>query len=378
MNTKSSTTKEMRWSDYVLLRGSEFDSFWAEHGNEDGRRVLFIVGRGFDPRGPLGLARLVHAAVKCSIDVFALELLDESTSGSTDQREAAEANWQAIRKTVGSRGSIKSHAVPFRSDDGRRIAARSAANIFVEETALDGYTDVVVDISAMPRVIYFPLISRLIYFYDERTTTSKPRPNIHIIVSEDPHLDTLIREYGVDESAGYLHPFEGPFNLEAKGGRPTVWIPVLGEGRTTQFDRIYDLVKPDEVCPVLPFPARNPRRSDDIVMEYQNLLFDQLRIEPRNIIYASEFNPFDVYREVRGTAIHYHKVLGLVGGCRVALSAMCSKVMSLGILLVAYELKSSDVGIGIAHVECQGYEIPRDAPLDMEPVGLWVAGECYE
>lgn len=113
-------------------------------------------------------------------------------------------------------------------------------------------------------------------------------------------------------------------------------------------------------------------------MEYQNLLFDQLRIEPRNIIYASEFNPFDVYREVRGTAIHYHKVLGLVGGCRVALSAMCSKVMSLGILLVAYELKSSDVGIGIAHVECQGYEIPRDAPLDMEPVGLWVAGECYE
>jgi hypothetical protein len=70
-------------------------------------------------------------------------------------------------------------------------------------------------------------------------------------------------------------------------------------------------------------------------MEYQNLLFDQLRIEPRNIVYASEFNPFDVYRQVRGTALHYHDVLKLIDGCRVALSAMCSKVMSLGILLVA-------------------------------------------
>jgi hypothetical protein len=166
-------------------------------------------------------------------------------------------------------------------------------------------------------------------------------------VSEDPTLDAAIRELGVDETAAYLHPFEGPFLQEAKGGRATVWIPVLGEGRSTQFDRIYDLVKPDEVCPVLTSPARNPRRGDDIVMEYQNLLFDQLRIEPQNIIYASEFNPFDVYRQVRGTAIHYNDVMGLIGGCHIALSAMCSKVMSLGILLVAYELKSSNVNVEV-------------------------------
>jgi hypothetical protein len=368
----------MRWRDYVIVRGGEFGSFWAEHGKETGRRVLFIVGRGFDPRAPLGLARLVAATSSCAVDVLALELLDEFTTGTVDQGHAAEDNWLAIKAAAESRGSIKSHAVQFRSDDGRRIAARSSANIFVEEAALDGYTDVVVDVSAMPRVVYFPLISRLIYFYDERRRLSKRAPNVHVIVSEDPHLDTLIREHGVEETAAYLHPFEGPFNREAKGGRPTVWIPILGEGRTTQFDRIYDLVKPDEVCPVLPSPARNPRRSDDIVMEYQSLLFDQLRIDPRNIIYASEFNPFDVYRQVRGTALHYHEVLGLVGGCRVALAAMCSKVMSLGILLVAYELKSSEVEVGIAHVECQGYDIPSTPPIEVETVGVWIAGECYD
>jgi hypothetical protein len=140
---------------------------------------------------------------------------------------------------------------------------------------------------------------------------------------------------------------------------------------------MFVLVKPTEVCPVLPSPARNPRRSDNIVMEYQKLLFDEVGIDPRNIIYGSELNPFDVYRQVLRTVLHYHSVLGLVGGCRVALSAMCSKVMSLGILLVAYELKPSDVQVGIAHIECQGYDVPDDLSIDVEPVGLWLAGECY-
>jgi hypothetical protein len=191
-------------------------------------------------------------------------------------------------------------------------------------------------------------------------------------------LDTVIREYGVDETAAYLHPFEGPFIQESKGGQPAIWIPVLGEGRTTQFQRIHELLKAQEVCPILPSPARNPRRSDDIVMEYQELLFDQLRVDPRNFIYASELNPFDVYRQVRRAALHYHEVLGLIGGCRVALSALCSKVMSVGILLVAYELKIAEFPSGIAHIECQSYDIPKESPIDVEPVSLWVAGECYD
>jgi hypothetical protein len=119
-------------------------------------------------------------------------------------------------------------------------------------------------------------------------------------------------------------------------------------------------------------------RGDDIVMEYQELLFDQLLVDPRNFIYASELNPFDVYRQVRRAALHYHEVLGLIGGCRVALSALCSKVMSVGILLVAYELKTTDIQSGIAHIECQSYDIPKEAQIDVDPVSIWVAGECYK
>ncbi|HEV2296470.1 MAG TPA: hypothetical protein VGR35_21680 [Tepidisphaeraceae bacterium] len=225
--------------------------------------------------------------------------------------------------------------------------------------------------------MYFPLLSRLIYFHDTLYAAGKAAPNVHVVVSEDPRADTLIREHGIEEEAKFLHPFEGPFNREAKGEQRTVWIPVMGEDRTHQFERMFVHVKPAEVCPVLPSPARNPRRGDDIVMQYQKLLFDEVRLEPRSIIYASETNPFDVYRQVRRTVLHYHTVLNLIGGCRVALSAMCSKVMSLGILLVAYELKPSEVEVGIAHIECQGYDLPADLTVEVEPVEVWVAGECY-
>lgn len=377
MTAAGSTLPDIRWRDYVMTRGAAFDTFWAEHGGEAGRRLLFIVGRGFDPRASMGLTRLAAAAKACPIDVVALHFEDELAGDSPEQRASAEANGETFVRVAAGRGKVESKTVRFRNEKRDSIADRSAANLFADESVIEPYTDVVIDVSAMPRVVYFPLISRLIYFHDERLKLGKSAPNVHVLVSEDPQVDTLIREHGIDEEAKFLHPFEGPFNREAKGEQPTVWIPVLGEGRTTHFERMYVLVRPTEVCPVLPSPARNPRRGDDIVMEYQKLLFDEVGLDPRNIIYASEFNPFDVYRQVRRTVLHYHRVLGLIGGCRVALSAMCSKVMSLGILLVAYELKSSDVEVGVAHIECQGYDVPQDLALEVEPVGIWVAGECY-
>ena len=368
---------DVRWRDYVMVRNEAFNEFWAQHGTAE-RRILFIVGRGFDPRAPMGLQRIVAAATKCSIDVVSVHFDDKLSSDSASQRAAADANQAAFESAVQGRGKVEPRTIKFRNEKNDSIADRSAANLFAAESDVAAYTDLVVDISAMPRVVYFPILSRLIYFHDLLVASCKPAPDVHVVISEDPRADTLIREHGIDEEAKYLHPFEGPFNREAKGEQRNVWIPVMGEDRTHHFERMFVLVKPTEVCPVLPSPARNPRRGDDIIMQYQKLLFDEVRVEPRNIIYASEFNPFDVYRQIRRTVLHYHKVMDLIGGCRVALSALCSKVMSLGILLVAYELKSTDVEVGIAHIECQGYDMATDLSVEVEPVGIWLAGECYK
>jgi hypothetical protein len=325
----------------------------------------------------MGLRRITAAAKACPIDVVALQFEDELAADSPKQRQAAELNGRAFEVAVGNRGTVQTRMVRFRNDKRDSIADRSAANLFADHNGIAPYTDLVVDISAMPRVVYFPLLSRLIYFHDALRSAGKPAPNVHVVVSEDPRADMLIQEHGIEEEAKFLHPFEGPFNREAKGEQRTVWIPVLGEDRTHHFERMFVLVRPTEVCPVLPSPARNPRRGDDIVIQYRKLLFDEVQLDPRNIIYASEFNPFDVYRQIRRTVLHSHRVFNLIGGCRVALSALCSKVMSLGVLLVAYELKSTDVEVGIAHIECQGYDVPPDLTVDVEPVGIWIAGECY-
>jgi hypothetical protein len=368
----------MRWRDYILVRDGEFSSFWKAHFAERTRSVLFVCGKGFDPRTCIAIRTIAELANGALTETMALEY-DES-EGALNQvlRDKAASNWKEMEGLIAGKGLSTSHKITFRTADGRRVGARNAANVFIEEARLSAFSDIIVDISAMPRSVYFPLIARLIYFYDVLKRKQKPAPNIHVVVAEDPVLDCQIREEGVDETASFLHPFEGEFNREATGQQPKVWIPVLGEGRTTQFDRIYDLVKPDEVCPVLPSPSRNPRRGDDIVTEYRDLLFDQLRLDPRNIIYSSEYNPFEVYRQIRKAAIQYHDVLGLIGGCKIALSALCSKLMSLGVLLVGYELKAANsLQIGVAHIECQGYDMPDSVVPNPQPVGLWLAGECY-
>jgi hypothetical protein len=368
----------MRWRDYVLVRNGDFSSFWTNHFAERPRSLLFVCGKGFDPRTCIAIRTIATLANGALKETIALEYDEGEGALPQTLRNKAAANWTEMASLIAGKGVCTSRRIVFRTADGRRVTDRNAANVFTDETKLSSFSDIVVDISAMPRGVFFPLIARLLFFHDELKRKQKPSPNIHVVVAEDPALDCQIREEGVEESASFLHPFEGEFNREATGQQPRVWIPVLGEGRTTQFDRIYDLVKPEEVCPVLPSPSRNPRRGDDIVMEYRDLLFDQLLVDPRNIIYSSEFNPFEVYRQIRKTAIQYHEVLGLIGGCKIALSALCSKLMSLGVLLVGYELKAANsLQIGIAHIECQGYHMPDSVVPNPQPVGLWLAGECY-
>ena len=83
------------------------------------------------------------------------------------------------------------------------------------------------------------------------------------------------------------------------------------------------------------------------MIEYQQILFDEQRLDPRNFLYASELNPFEVYRQLRAAVQHYEKVFQLLGGCRVAISPLSSKLMSLGALLVAYEPKSDHQALGL-------------------------------
>ena len=368
-----SVIQEGRWEQYLLLRGQRVGEFWREHLRAS-RDVLLIIGRGFDPRMCMGLEVLLAAGGQGRRDIIGLDFREGPRSPSLNHEGRVEENWARVTSAVGSRGQIVVRPVEFWSPEGRRISSQSARDLFDSEETFRAYTDVVVDISSMPRNVYFPLIARILYLLDHEPEAPEAVVNLHVLVAEDPGLDASIREEGIDERADFMASFSGGFDEEAIQ-TPKVWLPMLGENRLTQFDRIHDRVKPDEICPVLPSPSRDPRRADDIVIEYRERLFDQHHLDGRGFIYAAERNPFEAYRQLRRALKRYDEVFGLLGGCRVAISPLSSKLMSLGALLVAYELKERGHGVGISHIECQGYALAGEPPA-AELFGLWLAGEC--
>jgi hypothetical protein len=372
-----------RWANYVMESGPELEAFWQTHLHAE-RHVLLVLGKGLDPRMCIGLRSLLEAGGAGRRDVVAIEFDEGASSPSKAYEPLIQANWTELRNLIGGRGELSTRLLRLRSDDGRRIGSRSAAGLFTDLTKLIDYTDIIVDISALPRSIFFPLIAKMLYLLDEHAAGKGRRgPNLHVLVAENPALDCQIQEEGVDDTASYVHPFGGGLEMEATADHPKVWIPVLGERRATQLLRIYDLVMPDEIALLLPCPSVNPRRSDNLLLEYRELLFDRLRVEASNVIFASERNAFEGYRQIRKAVLHYRDALQPLGGCKAVLSALSTKLLSVGTLLVAYELKQARVDIGIAHVECQGYTMENggrggEAKKGSELFGLWLWGECYE
>ncbi len=108
-----------------------------------------------------------------------------------------------------------------------------------------------------------------------------------------------------------------------------------------------------------------------------------IRPAARKVIFlffqSAEQNPFEVYRQIHQTVKHYNEALKPLGGCKVAISALSSKLLSIGALLAAYELKGAKFSIGIANVEAQGYQIEGDTEsIKAELFTLWLIGDCYE
>lgn len=379
-NMNNKLNKNLRWGDYFLRKGSEFNTFWKEYLNNEEHNALFVLGLGFDPRMCTAVEVILNVGGNGKRDCFLIVFDEGPASPSRRYEDDVSSNKSKIEGMFTGKGEIIEKSVKMFSDEGRRIGPRNAVNIFSSIDDLVKYTDIVVDISAIPRGLYFPIIGKLLDFYDNTESKSL---NIHVVVADNPMLDAKIRPESVDDKAEYMHGFSGNIELVSTAEVPRIWMPILGEKRTVHMERIHTLVTPiEEICPVLPSPAINPRRGDDLISEYRELLFEALRVEPTNIVYAAEQNPFEVYRQIAKTVIQYNRALLPLKGCKTILSALSSKLLSIGALLAAYDLRR-EYAIGVAHVEAQGYTMPEEEQIieskyQEELFSLWLAGECYD
>jgi hypothetical protein len=361
-----------RWNDYFL--DDDFASFWAERAKDPSVRVLLILGLGFDPRCLAPLKALGQVGLGERLGYVALRLQARPALGSAGvaTEQLSKANGEELQRIAGCRREAV-YDVAMQDAEGHNVAGRTTLSEMSKASAfLGSYTDVVVDISGMPRGVFFPLLAYLLRLADKGTFK-----NLHATVVEDPVLDAKIsgREYGQPD---FLHTFR------LQGDNKLVWLPVVGANEGARLEKVHNKLKGTciEICPIVPFPARSLRRVDDIVMKHSELLFEGFLVAQDNLLLCDEGTPFDIYRKILEVEEYYRDRLGAIqgmGAVTTILSPLSSKTLSLGMLLAAVERK-----LPVCHVEPGTYQVDTDDPGGLVgdatrgPIEIWIAGEPYE
>jgi hypothetical protein len=356
----------MRWSDdYVLVEDADVDVLWRARGAEERKRV-YIFGDGFDPRVTTALARYLGvSAAGTTLMRFGLR----PSTLPNDESKAVEENRRITEELAGS-ASVAIEEIVYPDVEDSKSAGRVAMRELFQQRRFADVDEVVVDVSALPLDVYFAIVRDLL----RGRVAGHWRGDLFVVACENPELDAAIVHEG-SENVAFLHGFSVP--TDAEGG-PRIWIPLLGEGRADEIRRVFEEVAPNEICPVLPSPSSNPRRSDNMILELRELLFEELRVDERNFIYASEWNPFDLFRSLEQLHERYGSLLKPLGPITYTISAHSSKLLSLGALLAAYER-----GFGVVHTTPTGYYLRQGTDIEALRSAdrifcAWVDGTPYE
>lgn len=367
-----------RWEHHFLVRGEKFPQFWKDYFTVE-RNVVYILAEGFDPRMCEAITQIRNSGWNGEGACLAIEL-DYGDPGA-DMMSLVEAN----RKLLGGHlpaGTLHKNKVSFKTPSQRGEASRQAGIVVGKFLQERQPTDIIVDINAMPKSVSLSVLNSALRYSDSEQAR---RVNVHAVVSHNPRLDDKMERLEVQRDPFLLSGFLGGFETEDEEAEERiVWMPVLGPGQSEQLKAIRAKFSPVETCPAVPSPSVNPRKGDELIVEYQDLLIDieGERFGPRNVLRVSEQDPFEAYSEIIATIGDYGASYRLLGGCKVLLSAHSSKLLSVACLLAAYDAQARLLcnGVSIAFVEANGHRLVAQengptAPSEL--FGLWLAGEPY-
>ena len=353
-------SRKHRWDPCVAHRGGEVDEFLVSYFTLPDRKVFLVAGAGFDPRSRTLAARLNAAAAS----LRALLIREARPNPPQTQLDRADTNTKALCDVL-----VEQKVIPVEifGSDGAVVGGRRVIDVLNQQD-LEGVTDVIVDISALSAGTSFPIIRYLIEY------SSKRAMNLHVFVVHDPRLDAAIRSIESD-APGYVHGFKGGSTLVGTAGAARLWLPQLATGRRAALERLYGFIDPHDTCPILPFPASNPRFGDVLAEEYLTEFENIWTVDARNIVYADEGDPLDLYRTILRLDELRKPVFADTGGSMLVLSPLGSKLMALGALMAALERN-----LPVAYLESIGYELEAKVPVEIdEPnlIHLWLEGEVY-
>jgi hypothetical protein len=359
-------TKRAHWENCLTHFDDGVERFITEYFSSTNRKCLLVAGAGFDPRARLIAGRLAAAMGDRLCGLFVRE---DRGDPAVNLQALADENEVALRSVV-KRSRVETIRI-FSPDDNAAVGGQRMISSLQAFDWPSDLTDIVLDMSALSMGVGFPAARMLI----ERCE-SNPALNLHLMIASNPELDDrIVGEPALQAQA--LRGFAGPSPYQAIP-IARIWLPQLGRGRVETLRKIratHDSVY--KVCPVVPFPARNPRRADELLSEYQAALVDEWKVDARDYIYVSERNPLDCYRTVSTLKRRYDKTVQEVFFPQIILSPLGSRVIAAGAMMAAVEH-----GLSVHYVETLRYELkPFESgvkPQDKEMiVHIWLHGPIY-
>ena len=167
----------------------------------------------------------------------------------------------------------------------------------------------------------------------------------------------------------------GRLTLDESASSIKMWLPHLASGKRAILRCLHDFVSPEDTCPVVPFPASKPRLGDILAEEYMSEIESGWSVDARDIVYADESDPLDLYRTILRLDDLRKPVFQEVGGSILVLSPVGSKVMALGALMAALERD-----LPVVHIESIGYNLRKSAASQINDsliIHIWLEGDIY-
>lgn len=352
----------LRWDPCISHRGDTARQFINEYFGQGDREVLLVCGAGFDPRAT-ETAKWLAAAAGDRLQAHLIREHRPRPDKALLQR--ADDN-QATLQTLVPRNQV--HSVDIFSEDEKTVVAGKRAVEMFRTLSLRGTTDLVVDLSALSTGISFPLLRFLVSLAD----ATPGFPNVHVLVLTSPTTDDAVRAELMDQHHK-VPGFGEDFETAAGQRRPKLWLPQLGKRATSALDVIQNRLHFDEICPILPFPARSPRAVEELVEAYRVQISETWLVDDRDLLYATEDDPLDLYRTILRIDTLRRATFEIEGGSMTVLSPLGTKAMALGALLAALERD-----LPIIYVEAQRYKMVH-LPVSQEYglIHLWLTGQAY-
>ena len=353
-----------RWGRCIYNMGIHTKDFLREYLAHPDRRVLLVAGAGFDPRSTVVASHVAQYADGRALGYFFRE---ERPSPDAELVTRGDQNEEALRGLIPDCSVTR---LDVFAADNAVVGGRTAVGL-VSKLAIDGLTDLFVDFSALSIGVAFPIVRYLL------TVAERRGLNLHLLVAEDPGTDAEISSTPTD-FADAVHGFKGGWGLDANSRAARLWMPQLAWGKRPVLERIRQRVEPHAFCPILPFPADDPRLPDRLIEHYSEEFENTWQVDSRDIVYASQGSPLDLYRTILRMDDSRKRVFAGIGGSQIILSPVGSKALAVGALMAALERDFT-----IMYVETLSYSVDfthldavRDAQT-AELVHVWLSGEVY-